>query len=160
MQIRNPIKHTLAAFIVWALGVAGCAEVAELQVTPTAGPIPDQQAQATAQPALTPSPMMQTQAAMPITSQNADRIVQRALLGKGWVISVAYSPLGKLLAVASSVGIRLYNAETAEEVRFIPTAFPVSTIAFSPDGQMIASDAMDNSVQLWRVGDGASLRTL
>jgi WD40 repeat protein len=34
------------------------------------------------------------------------------------------------------------------------------SVAFSPDGSMIASGGWDNTIKLWRVSDGALLRTL
>ena len=33
-------------------------------------------------------------------------------------------------------------------------------MAFSPDGQILASDSFDNTIRLWRVSDGSLLRTL
>ena len=37
---------------------------------------------------------------------------------------------------------------------------PVHGVAFSPDGQTLASGSWDNTVRLWRVSDGILLRTL
>jgi WD40 repeat protein len=39
--------------------------------------------------------------------------------GEKVVSKVAYSPDGRLLAVATSIGIYLYDANTLDEVRFI-----------------------------------------
>jgi WD40 repeat protein len=36
----------------------------------------------------------------------------------------------------------------------------VQSVAFSPDGQTLASGSWDNTVRLWRVADGRLLRTL
>ena len=36
----------------------------------------------------------------------------------------------------------------------------VCSVAFSPDGQALASGSVDNTVWLWRVADGTLLRTL
>jgi WD40 repeat protein len=37
---------------------------------------------------------------------------------------------------------------------------PVYSVAFSPDGQTIASGSQDCAVRLWRAADGALLRTM
>jgi len=71
--------------------------------------------------------------------------------GKGTVEEVVYSPDGRLLAVASSVGIVLYDAEGLAEVRFIEGDAPVRSVAFSPDGGTLASGSRDNTVRLWGV---------
>lgn len=95
-----------------------------------------------------------------ISPANADRIVQLARWGKRTVNQAAYSPDGRLLAVASSIGVYLYNAETLEEVRFIEADAWVSSVAFSPDGRTLASGSDDNTVRLWDVASGNLLRTL
>ncbi len=95
-----------------------------------------------------------------ITPANAAAVVQRARLGKGWVTDMAWTPDGTHLAVASTIGVFLYDASTLEEVRYIPTDAPVGSIAFAPDGQTLASGADDRTVRLWRVADGTLLRTL
>ncbi len=95
-----------------------------------------------------------------ITADNAMNVVQRARLGKGAVTDIAWTPDGTRLAVASSIGVFLYDAGTLEEVRYIPTDAQVQSIAFAPDGQTLASGALDRTVRLWRVADGVRLRTL
>ncbi len=95
-----------------------------------------------------------------ISAENADQVAQLACWGKGTVYEVAYSLDGRLLALASSLGVYLYEAETQAQVRFIKTGVRVSSVAFSPDGATLASGTHDNTVQLWRVDDGALLRTL
>ncbi len=37
---------------------------------------------------------------------------------------------------------------------------PVSSLAFSPQGQILASGSYDSTVRLWRVPDGTPLHTL
>lgn len=110
------------------------------------------------QPVLAGTPMPGPVAV--ISPETAERVVQLARWGKGMVNQVAWSPDGRLLAVASSLGVYIYNAETLEEVRFIQSDAWVSSVAFSPDGQTLASGSWDTTVRLWRVADGSLLRTL
>jgi WD40 repeat protein len=71
--------------------------------------------------------------------ENAARIAQLARLGKGWVLEVAFSPDGGMLAVASSLGMYLYDAVSLAEVRFLPMDALAIGVAFSPDGRTLAS---------------------
>lgn len=72
-----------------------------------------------------------------------------ARLGNGVVTRLAYSPDGKLIAVMGTIGIWFYDAETLKEVGMI--AQGASTIAFSPDGQTLASGRWGPTVCLWDV---------
>ena len=86
-----------------------------------------------------------------------------ARLGKGRIRDVKYSPDGTRLAVASSVGIWLYDTETYQEVALLtqePDAgerVVFNSVAFSPDGETMAS-ASKSTIQLWDVATGTPLR--
>ena len=58
----------------------------------------------------------------------------KARLGKGWISDIAYSPDGTRLAVASSIGIWIYDTETFTEVALLTghTGY-VNALAYSPD---------------------------
>ena len=96
----------------------------------------------------------------PLNPENAARVAQLARPGKGWVAEIAFSPDGRLLAVASSIGVYLYAAADLREVRFLPTDSPVPSVAFSPDGRALASASDDRTIRLWDAASGALLRTL
>ncbi len=75
----------------------------------------------------------------------------KARLGKGIVNEIAYSPNGKHLAVASSIGIWLYDMIKYQELALLTenNSGPVSSVAFSPDGNTIISGNEDGSVSVW-----------
>ena len=88
-----------------------------------------------------------------------------ARLGKGRIglseRSVAYSPDGTRIAVASGIGIWLYDAATKAEVSLLlGHAWPVSSVSFSLDGQTLASGSYDKTIRLWDVESGQELATL
>ncbi|MBI1929061.1 hypothetical protein HYR99_33045 [Candidatus Poribacteria bacterium] len=77
-------------------------------------------------------------------------------LGKGEIggrdRGVAFSPNGKILAVATSIGIWLYDAQTYQEIDLLAGhTSHVNAVAFSPDGKLLASASDDTTVKLWDV---------
>lgn len=111
-----------------------------------------------------------------ITADSANRVALLARLGNG-VLSekIAMSPDGRTLAFPSSYGIYLLDANTLEQVRLIeePNRFfnlpdsragtvsqavRTQDLAFSPDGNWLASGSTDTAVRLRRVSDGSVVR--
>ena len=84
-------------------------------------------------------------------------------IGKGAIWEMAYSPDGTRLAVASSIGVWLYDAQTGAELKLLTGhAYAATSIAFSPDGQTLATggDWPDRTIRLWDAATGAHTRTL
>ena len=84
-----------------------------------------------------------------------------ARLGKGSISDIAYSPDGKRLAVAGSIGIWIYDARTGAEIDLLTGhTFWVGSVAFSSDGSTLYSESGDGTVRLWDAVTGAHKRTL
>jgi WD40 repeat protein len=69
-------------------------------------------------------------------------------LGRGTVNGVAFSPDGKSVGMASSLGIYLSDPQTMAEVRFIEAETVEESVAFPPNGQLPASGSRDKTVRL------------
>ena len=82
-------------------------------------------------------------------------------LGKGWINDIAYSQDSNRLAVASSIGIWIYDANTFTEIALLTGHTErVNAVAFSPDSKMLISGSHDKTVRLWNVETGELLHTL
>ena len=85
----------------------------------------------------------------------------KARLGKGWINEIAYSADGSLLAIASSIGIWIYDADTGQELNLLTGhTSPVYSVAFSRDGRYLVSGSMDSTVRLWDAETGKHIKTL
>ena len=75
-------------------------------------------------------------------------------LGKGTVSDVKFSPDGNLLAVATNIGVWLYDGHTGSEIVLLnKKPKDVRTVAFSPDGKTLATGgrSRDGAIQLWDI---------
>ena len=84
-------------------------------------------------------------------------------LGKGAMgegdRALALSADGRCLAVASGIGVWLYEAATSRALALLPSESPVHSVAFSVDGTLAAG--LDNGqVALWEVETGERIATL
>lgn len=72
-----------------------------------------------------------------------------ARFGKGRIIQMRYSPDNTQLAVATPIGIWLYDAQSGKELNLLTGhSSEVNSIVYSPDGSTIATGAWDE-VKLW-----------
>ena len=79
----------------------------------------------------------------------------RMRIGRGAMGELAYSPDGTRLAVASSIGIWLYDTETLKEAALLTGhTGEVTSVAYSPDGSMLASGSEDKTVRVRDVKTG------
>ena len=78
-------------------------------------------------------------------------------LGKGVLggsdRAIAFSPDGKHLAVASGIGIWIYDVETARELALLNGGRPtlIRSVAYSPDGTILAAGTGNGTIQFWEV---------
>ena len=84
-----------------------------------------------------------------------------ARLERGGISDVAVSPDENLIAVASRLGVWLYDAHTKDFVSLIAVedAGLLSKVVFSPDGTRIAAGDWDGKTTLWDINTGKALAT-
>jgi WD40 repeat protein len=78
-------------------------------------------------------------------------------------IALAVSPDSRLVAIvpANEKGVRIWDARTGDQVRSIAGhSARVLSVAFSPDGRLLATGAGDGTASLWNVATGGELRRL
>lgn len=82
----------------------------------------------------------------------------KARLGRGTISDIKFSPDNTQLAVASSIGIWIYNINNGEAQSLFADNVAIK-IAFSPNGKFIASSCSDRKVRVWNLINSQLLRT-
>lgn len=87
-------------------------------------------------------------------------------IGKGEINDVAFTPDGEKLAIATDIGVWIYNAHTGAEIRLLKVrARGVQTaycISFSPDNKTLAIGnwVLGGAVELWDIEKGEHISVL
>ncbi len=85
----------------------------------------------------------------------------KARFGKGTMNDMQISPDSTKLAIASSIGVWLYDINTGDETALISGHTDVVRfVVFSPDSKILASSANDKTVRLWDIKTGENFLTL
>jgi len=74
--------------------------------------------------------------------------------GSSTIEGLAFTPTGKSLGVACYGGVALFSPQTGKPTRKLAWRGSMISIAFSPDGSVVACGCQDNSVHFWRIASG------
>jgi serine/threonine protein kinase len=78
--------------------------------------------------------------------------------GIGGVNVVKWSPDGTVVALGTTSGIFLYDANSKELQQYINTEFNAVEMTFSPDGETIVAGSMEGVAKAWNVKNGQYIR--
>jgi WD40 repeat protein len=84
----------------------------------------------------------------------------RALLPRTNIVDAAFSPDDALVAGAGAGKdhvVHVWDVRSGAQVLALEHRGPVNTVAFSPNGQLIATGSDDGTARLWSVGTGLEL---
>lgn len=96
-----------------------------------------------------------------ISPENVGQLTLFGRWGKGEITDAVYSADGRQLAVATALGVYIYDAASGEEIRLIPARTEwLWHMAVSPDWQIVAMVMSHYEVELYRLSDGTFLSTL
>jgi len=94
-----------------------------------------------------------------ISPENASQVEELTRLGKGALGDLDISPDGKSLALMTAINIYFYSLPGLEEIRYIDAGF-VTSLAYSPNGQTLASGSYNGRIRIRDLRTGEQLSVL
>src|SRR5438105_4935380 len=96
---------------------------------------------------------------LPSLAQQPDPLVRTLESHKGSVLSVAFSPQGKVLASGSrDKTIKLWDAKSGKLLQTLEQPDQVYSVAFSRNGAWMASAGADKVIRLWDIRTAKVIR--
>ncbi|MFN2297261.1 MAG: WD40 repeat domain-containing protein [Anaerolineales bacterium] len=150
MDTKDKWMTLVAGLLLAGFLLTGCGPQSASSPEPTATTRPPS-------PTLTaPAPTATLQTLEP--TPKADSISAR--LGRGKIADIDFSPDGGYLAVARSIGVEVYRADSLEAVWSRATDAWSRTVAFSPDGATLILLDVNETVSRWDAKDGRLLSSI
>ncbi len=114
-----------------------------------------------------PEPLETVLCVTPMESQEASIFLKPIILkaqaehGSETIRRFAMNRVGRMYAAAlQDRSIRLYLADSGEEMQMMQDEFLCTSLAFSPNGDILASGSVERVVKLWDIRSGECLATL
>ena len=91
-----------------------------------------------------------------IWDANSKQLLYTLIGHTGFVRDIILHPNGQILASCSNDGVRLWDVSSGKLRQWIKTPDWVETVAFSPDGRLLAIGSFDFSVVLWQANSSVT----
>ncbi len=157
---KTPSRQIIAAGLVLILLISA---VLFVQTRRPGVPLPAA-AVSSSTASLTPPAAGTAQAApqsVPVISlQTIPYLAEASRYGSATAQAAAWAPDGKTLAVATSLGVDLFDAQTFALLDSWETGLSAEQLAYSPDGSLLALGGPLGQVQVWQTAAAKQLYTL
>jgi len=149
-------EPTLARTEVAAVAVTATLTAVSTPTSPPPTNTPTPTATVTPTPTPTLVPVLAGTAVPPSTSaivpENVSQVTELARWGRGVINDVAVSGNGRWLAVGTTTGVYIHDAQDLTiEPRFLETPDSVTTLAVSYEGDLVAMSLAQRTFELWNI---------